>query len=45
MYVVDPTHPMGEEYLFETYSRLYRYGFRIFKVDFVDAILEGRPVP
>lgn len=42
MYVVDPTHPMGEEYLFETYSRLYRYGFRIFKVDFVDAILEGR---
>lgn len=41
MYVVDPTHPEGEAYLHETYSRLYGYGFRIFKVDFVDAILQG----
>lgn len=41
MYVVDPTHPMGAEYLSEIYTRLYQYGFRAFKVDFVDSILEG----
>ena len=41
MFVLDPTHPKTEEYLYELYSRLYKCGFRIFKVDFVSTILEG----
>lgn len=41
MFVLDPTHPKTEEYLYEIYSRLYKCGFRIFKVDFVSTILEG----
>lgn len=41
MFVLDPTHPKTEEYLYEIYSRLYQCGFRIFKVDFVSRILQG----
>lgn len=41
MYVLDPTHPIGKKFLFETYSRLYGYGYRIFKVDFVSALLKA----
>lgn len=41
MFVLDPTHPKTEKYLFELYSRLYKCGFRIFKVDFVSEILNG----
>lgn len=38
LYVIDPTHPEGEKFLFELYRRLYEYGFRVFKVDFVGAL-------
>ena len=38
-YIIDPTHPDGEAYLFETYRRLREDGFRLFKVDFVSALL------
>ncbi len=38
MYVVDPTHPDGEAYLRETYTRLYGWGYRIFKVDFISVL-------
>jgi len=41
LFVVDPTHPDGEAFIFDTYSRLFSAGFRIFKVDFVSALLEG----
>ena len=37
--VIDPTHPMGEKYIFETYKRLRGDGFKLFKVDFVSSIL------
>lgn len=34
-FVVDPTHPDGKAFIRELYTRLYRAGFRLFKVDFV----------
>lgn len=37
--VIDPTHPVSEHYIFETYKRLREDGFRAFKVDFVSSIL------
>jgi hypothetical protein len=33
-HVLDPTHPLGEAFLRELYTRLYRHGFRLFKVDY-----------
>lgn len=39
--VIDPTHPMGEKYIFETYKRLREDGFKMFKVDFVSSILQA----
>jgi hypothetical protein len=35
-FIVDPTHPAGEAFLRELYTRLHRIGFRLFKVDFVN---------
>jgi hypothetical protein len=40
-YLVDPTHPQGAAFLRELYTRLYRAGFRFFKVDYVDALLQA----
>lgn len=40
--VLDPTHPAAEGFILDTYSRLYEAGFRIFKVDFISTILEGK---
>lgn len=37
--IIDPTHPEGEKYIFETYRRLREDGFTVFKVDFVSSIL------
>ena len=34
-FVVDPTHPEGEAFIRQLYTRLYQAGFRLFKVDFV----------
>ncbi len=42
MYVIDPTHPDGAAHFYGIYSRLYGYGYRIFKVDFVDSLLFAR---
>lgn len=41
-YIIDPTHPEGAQYLFQTYRRLYEDGFRLFKVDFVSTIEKGK---
>ena len=41
-FVVDPTHPAGEKYLTETYSRLYKAGIRYFKCDFLELGFSGR---
>ena len=41
LYVIDPTHPAGEAYILALYRRLYEYGFRVFKVDFVSALLHA----
>jgi len=40
-YVLDPTHPLGQEFLREIYTRLYRAGFRYYKLDFVSEILRA----
>jgi hypothetical protein len=40
-YVIDPTHPAGREHLREVYTRLYRAGFRFFKVDYVSDLLDA----
>lgn len=40
--VIDPTHPAAQAFILETYSRLYQAGFRIFKVDFISTILQGK---
>lgn len=40
-YIIDPTHPDGEKYLFETFSYLKECGFSYYKLDFVNFILES----
>ena len=40
-YIIDPTHPDGEAYLYQLYRGLYAAGFRIFKVDFVSTLQLG----
>lgn len=40
--VIDPTHPGAEAFIIDTYTRLYQAGFRIFKVDFISTILQGK---
>ena len=42
MLIVDPTHPRGEAFLRSVFSRLYQYGFRYFKIDFVSSLLEAK---
>jgi len=41
-YLLDPSHPAGEAHLRETYTRLWRAGFRFFKIDFAAPII-GAP--
>lgn len=41
MYVYDPTHPVGEAFLTDTYTRLYEAGYRVYKVDFVSSLLKA----
>ena len=38
-YTLDPTHPAAQVFLRELYTRLYRIGFRLFKVDYVSELL------
>ena len=40
-YAVDPTHPAGQAFLREVFTRLYQAGFRFFKIDFVSALLSA----
>jgi hypothetical protein len=40
-YAVDPTHPAGQAFLREVFTRLYCCGFRLFKIDFVSAIVSA----
>lgn len=35
-FIVDPTHPAGEAFLREVFTRLHHIGFRLFKIDFVN---------
>ncbi len=39
MYVLDPTHPDGEAFLRETFTRLASYGFTFYKLDFLANLL------
>ena len=41
-YIVDPTHPLGREFIKETYTRLFEAGFRFYKVDFVSTLLRAK---
>jgi len=41
-YIVDPTHPAGEKYLTDTYTRLYDEGIRYYKCDFLEFGYLGR---
>lgn len=40
-YMIDPTHPKGRVFIKELYTKLYRAGFRLFKVDFVRQLLDA----
>jgi hypothetical protein len=40
-YAVDPTHPAGQAFLREIFTRLHKAGFRLFKIDFVNALVEA----
>lgn len=40
--IIDPTHPATEAFIMDTYTRLYQAGFRVFKVDFISTILQGK---
>lgn len=40
--VLDPTHPAAQTFILDTYTRLYQAGFRIFKVDFISTIANGK---
>ncbi len=40
--VLDPTHPAAQAFILDTYTRLYQAGFRIFKVDFISTIANGK---
>ncbi len=41
-FMLDPTHPLGREFLAGLYTRLYRAGFRFFKVDYVSDLLSAQ---
>ncbi|MDD4144211.1 MAG: alpha-galactosidase [Prolixibacteraceae bacterium] len=38
--VMDPTHPEGAKEIYETFKRLYDWGYRIFKVDYVSDYIQ-----
>ena len=40
-YVLDPTHPESKEFIRELYTRLYHEGYRFFKIDYLDAIIQA----
>lgn len=40
--VLDPTHPEVEKMTGNLYKRLYGAGFRLFKLDFLDCVLQAR---
>ncbi len=40
MYVLDPTHPSGEEYLRDTFKYLASCGFTFYKLDFISNMLK-----
>lgn len=40
-YILDPTHPDGENFVRETYSYLRKKGITFYKVDFISNILSG----
>ncbi len=40
-YIVDPTSPEGRQFYIDTYTQLYKDGYRLFKVDFVNQLLLG----
>ena len=42
--LLDPTHPKVGEYIARTFRRLWRAGFRYFKIDFVQALMDPRAV-
>jgi len=39
MYCIDPTVPEARQYILDTYKKLYDYGYRVFKIDFLDSVL------
>jgi hypothetical protein len=41
MFMLDPTHPEGQAFLRDVFTRLYDAGFRCFKLDFVLCLLEA----
>jgi hypothetical protein len=38
-YLLDPTHPLAQDFLRGLYTRLYQEGFRFFKLDFFASLL------
>lgn len=39
MYCIDPTVPEARQYILDTYKKLYGYGYRVFKIDFLDHVI------
>ena len=42
MFVLDPTHPDTIAFVRDLYTRLYAAGFRLYKVDYLNAILQTK---
>lgn len=41
LYLLDPTHPLGERYLFNWFRSLRNVGFKYFKIDFVHYLVSA----
>lgn len=40
--LIDPTHPEAKEFVLNIYRRLYKCGYRLFKIDYVSPLLKSR---
>ena len=40
--VLDPTNPAAREFILDIYRRLYKYGYRLFKIDYLSPLLDAK---
>ena len=41
-FVIDPTNPEAKEFVLDIYRRLYKYGYRLFKIDYLSSLLDAK---